>query len=346
MRHKEIVVEVSRGGIVESKHKIRAVIVSSSGELLDSWGDVVTPVYPRSAIKAMQVLSLVEMGGAEKFGFTEEEIAICCASHNGEEQHVNTVQAMLDKLSFTLKDFECGVHWPMRVESGYQLAGKGLEPNALHNNCSGKHVGMLALAKVLGVSPQGYIDIDHAVQRQIAKTMAEMCEYDYAKASWSPDGCSAPTWAIPLPNLALAFAKFADPSSLSTSKQQACKTIFDAVVKHPFMVAGTERYCTEMMQILGDKAFLKVGAEGVYIAAIPSLKIAIALKCEDGAFRAAESVMTALLDYVGITEDIPDEALASYRSVVLKNWNQLHTGTIECDLTASRQSFLWKSPST
>jgi len=335
MKHNTLTVNVSRGGIVESQHKIKAVIVASDGDVMESWGDVETPVYPRSAIKAMQVLAFIEQGGAEKFNFTEEEIAICCASHNGEKEHVDTVQHMLDKLGFTSDDFECGCHWPMRVEASYELAGEGETPTALHNNCSGKHAGMLGLAKLLDISPQGYIGIDHDVQKHIATTMADMCEYDYTNAPWSPDGCSAPTWAMPLTNLALAFAKFAEPSvaNLSPARQAACKTLFNAVIKHPFMVAGTQRYCTDMMTILGNKVFLKLGAEGVYIAAIPELKLAIALKCEDGAIRAAESVMTALLDYVGITKDIPNERLKPYRSVVLKNWNQLLTGTIECHLT-------------
>lgn len=334
MKHDQITVNVTRGAITESQHKIKAVILNSSGHVIESWGDVDTPVYPRSAIKAMQVLSFIEMGGAEKFGFTEEEIAICCASHNGEEKHTQTVQNMLNKLKLSESHFECGAHWPMKVDAGYELANKGLTPTQLHNNCSGKHAGMLALAKLLDLPAQGYIDIAHTVQKTIANTMAEMCEYDYSQAPHSPDGCSAPTWAIPLTNCALAFAKFADPSALPIKRQQACRTIFNAVVKHPFMVAGTERYCTEMMQILAGKVFLKVGAEGVYIAAIPELKLAIALKCEDGAVRAAESVMTALLDYVGITKEIPNELLKPYRSVALTNWNKLHTGTIDCHLKA------------
>lgn len=332
MKHDAMTVNVSRGGIVESRHSIKAVIVDSKGKVVDSWGDVDSLVYPRSAIKAMQALAFIEMGGAEQFGFTEEEIAICCASHNGEVSHVDVVDGMLRKIGATEQDFECGCHWPMRAETSYELAAKGKIPSALHNNCSGKHAGMLGFAKVLGVPSQGYTQIDHEVQKRIATTMAEMCEYDYSKAPWSPDGCSAPTWAIPLTNLALAFAKFADPSGLSPARQTACKTLFDAVIAMPFMVAGTERYCTDMMHILDDKVFLKVGAEGVYIAAIPDLKLAIALKCEDGATRAAESVMTALLDYVGITKGIPDELLKPYRSVILTNRRDLITGAIECEL--------------
>jgi L-asparaginase II len=325
-------VKVMRGGIVESEHNIKAVVVSSDGEVVESWGDVDALVYPRSAIKAMQALAFIEMGGAEKFAFSDEEIAICCASHNGEPEHVATVQSMLDKLTSSETDFECGCHWPMRVESGYVLAGEGRKPNQLHNNCSGKHAGMLGLAKLLDVPSQGYIGIDHPVQQKISDTMAQMCEYDYSTAPWSPDGCSAPTWAMPLTNLALAFAKFASPEGLSAERQQACKTLYDAVVEHPFMVAGTERYCTDMMRVLQQRVFLKVGAEGVYIAAIPELKLAIALKCDDGAVRAAESVMTALLDHVGITSFVADDIMQGYRSVTLKNWEKRTTGAIVCQI--------------
>jgi L-asparaginase II len=220
----------------------------------------------------------------------------------------------------------------MYAEASYALAGKGNVPNQLHNNCSGKHAGMLGLAKLLDTAPQGYIGIEHPVQQKIADTMAQMCEYDHATAPWSPDGCSAPTWAMPLTNLALAFAKFACPDALPLARQTACKTLYNAVVNHPFMAAGTQRYCTDMMTLLERRVFLKVGAEGVYVAAIPELKLSIALKCEDGAVRAAESVMTALLDHVGITAFVADELMQDYRSVTLQNWQKRTTGAIVCQL--------------
>ena len=332
MKHKEIDVQVTRGKQIESRHQIKAVIVSSSGEVLDSWGDIEQAVYPRSAIKAMQVLCFIELGGHEKFNFTPAEIAILCASHNAEPKHVATVENILAKIDLNESDFECGSHWPMRDEASHQLAAQGAQPNQLHNNCSGKHAGMLALARILGESYRGYINIDHPVQQHIAQVMAEMCEVDYSKADWSPDGCSAPTWAIPLTQLALAFAKFADPILLAPKRQRACRTIYQAVVDNPFMVAGTERYNTELMEIFGDRIFLKGGAEGVYIAAIPELKLAIALKCEDGASRAAESAMTALLDHVGIGQTIADTRLENYRSVDVKNCNKMKSGAITCQL--------------
>jgi L-asparaginase II len=276
-------------------------------------------------------LAFVERGGPEKYDFNEQEIAILCASHNGEKQHTETVQKMLAKLWLAPKDFECGHHWPMRPEASYELAGAGLVPNNLHNNCSGKHAGMLGLAKLLQVDHHQYINADHAVQQTIANTMAEMCEYDFSNAPSAPDGCSAPTWAIPLYNVALGFAKFADPTTLSEARHRACKTLFNAVVNNPFMVAGTGRYCTDMMTILGQRVFLKVGAEGVYIAAVPDLKLAIALKCEDGAVRGAESVMTTLLDSIGATDHVEAAAIARYKQVNIENWNKMRTGEIVCE---------------
>lgn len=328
MANPSIKVNVTRGSIVESQHQINAIIVSSSGDIVSSWGDIEPLVYPRSSIKALQALAFMERGGAEKYDFNEQEIAILCASHNGEKQHTETVQKMLAKLWLTPKDFECGHQWPMRAEAGYELAGAGLMPNNLHNNCSGKHAGMLGLAKLLQVDHKRYIDIDHAVQQTIADTMAEMCEIDFANLPHSPDGCSAPTWAMPLYNLALGFAKFADPSALAPKRQHACEVLFRSVVSHPFMVAGTQRYCTDMMKTLGDRVFLKVGAEGVYIAAIPDLKLAVALKCEDGAARGAESVMTALLEHVGATDHIDGQLLDQYKRVSIENRNKMITGEI------------------
>ncbi|EAR11345.1 asparaginase [Reinekea blandensis] len=332
MLNDPIQVHVTRGGITESQHDISAVVINSHGNVLEQWGDVDKPVYPRSAIKALQALPMVERGGVERFGFSESELALCCASHNGETEHVNTAQSMLDKVSCSEANYECGKQWPMRVEAGYALAAAGQLPDQRHNNCSGKHAGMLALAQLLGVDSAGYIAADHPVQHTIRETFEQMCDVDLSRAPVSPDGCSAPTWAMPLTALALGFARFADPQSLPPERAQACRALYQAVIHHPFMVAGTERYCTEMMTVLGDRAFLKVGAEGVYIAAIPGQNIAIALKCEDGAKRGAERVMTELLDRYGVTKGLSDAEMAPFRTPEIRNWNGLLTGVIRCDI--------------
>lgn len=328
----EIHVQVTRGGITESEHRISAIIVHSNGDVAESWGDTDNPVFPRSAIKALQALPFAERNGPELFGFNEEELALCCASHNGEPEHVSAAESMLAKLSFAEPDYECGNQWPMRVETAYELAKLQQSPDQRHNNCSGKHAGMLGLSRLLQVNPKGYIQVDHPVQSTIRNTLSELCDIDLSGSAVSPDGCSAPTWAMPLKNLALGFARFADPDQLKASRAAACRTLYQAVVKHPFMVAGTERYCTDMMALLGDRVFLKVGAEGVYIAAIPELKLAVALKCEDGAKRGAERVMTALLDHLGVTAGLSAEQMMPFRCPEIRNWNGLLTGHIQCEI--------------
>lgn len=332
MLNDPINVYVTRGGITESQHELTAVVVNSEGEVLEQWGDVTKPVYPRSAIKALQALPMVERGGAERFGFSDKELALCCASHNGEPDHVATAQSMLEKVSCNETHYECGRQWPMRPEAGYALAAAGQTPDQRHNNCSGKHAGMLALAQLLGADTQGYIQADHPVQQTIRETFEQMCDINLTTAPVSPDGCSAPTWAMPLTALALGFARFADPSRLTPQRAHACRTLYRAVVTHPFMVAGTDRYCTDMMSVLNDRVFLKVGAEGVYVAAIPDQKLAIALKCEDGAKRAAERLMTALLDRYGVTQTIADDLMVPFRVPEIRNWNGLLTGVVTCEL--------------
>lgn len=332
MQHSEIRVQVTRGGITESEHRVNAAIVTSDGNVIDSWGDIETAVYPRSAIKGLQAIAFVERGGPAKFNFTKAELALCCASHNGEPEHVNAAESMLKKLNLAEANYECGHHWPMYAEAAYELARGQAKPDQRHNNCSGKHAGMLGLANLLEVSAQGYIQQDHPVQLAIRTTMSEICDVDMTDAPVSPDGCSAPTWAIPLKNLAYGFARFADPTGLSPERSTACHQLYDAVVENPFMVAGTERYCTRMMNILGKRAFIKVGAEGVYIAAIPELKLAIAMKCEDGAVRAVERVMTALLERLGLFEDLDDSELEKLKQPIIKNWNGFETGSITCEV--------------
>ena len=332
MHFPEISVQISRGGITESEHRISAVSVNNDGKILQSWGDTSKPVYPRSAIKALQTLAFVELGGAETFGFTDQELALCCASHGGETEHVRTAQSMLSKLSLNEESLQCGAHWPTHTDSAYQLAREQGAPDQRHNNCSGKHAAMLGLALHLNADTNDYIHVDHPVQQCIMKTMSEMCDIDMSCSPVSPDGCSAPTWAIPLNNLALGFARFAAPHNLSPARKAACERLYRASVSHPYMVAGTNRYCTNMMQVLGSKVFLKTGAEGVYIAAIPEQGMAIALKCEDGATRGAERTMTALLDYYQLTQGISDTQMAQFREPEIVNFKKIQTGNIFCEL--------------
>jgi len=314
-----LTVEVTRNGIVESRHRGSAVIIDVSGSIQDAWGDSRQPTYPRSAIKAIQALPMVESGAAAAAGFTDAEIALACSSHNGEVGHTETAASMLHKLGLAEADLECGSHWPYHEETTRKMAKYDVAPSQLHNNCSGKHCGMLALAKHLGGPTKGYVNQTHGVQQRILGAMEQMCGVDLSGVQPGIDGCSAPTWPIPLENLAFGFARIADPKDLPQARADAIGWIKRAVFANPFMVAGTGRFCTEVMKILGDKAFIKTGAEGVFCASLPEYGLGIALKCDDGATRGSETMMAALLRHVGVLDDAHLDAMAPWLNPQLKN---------------------------
>lgn len=323
-----LTVEVTRNGVVESRHRGSAAIVDIAGKVQASWGDIKRPTYPRSAIKAIQALPLVETGAAAEYDFTDAEIALACASHNGEQGHSGGAASMLAKLGLGEGDLECGAHWPYREADTHRMAREGEEPTQLHNNCSGKHSGMLAVAKKLGVPTKGYIDPTHPVQQRIIGAMEQMCGIDLTGVQPGIDGCSAPNWPIPLENLAYGFARLADPKDLPEARAEAAEKIKAAVFAHPFMVAGTGRFCTEVMEILSGRAFIKTGAEGVFCAALPEYGLGVALKCDDGATRGAETMMAALLRQIGVVEDGDLEAMGPWLNPSLRNRKDRIVGDI------------------
>jgi L-asparaginase II len=314
-----LLVEVTRGGLVESHHTGAFVVRRADGAVVASAGDVTQPVFPRSAIKAFQCLPLIESGGADRLGFTDEEIALACSSHSGEAGHVRVARAMLAKAGMEESQYECGAHWPKDHNAQRELARTGGSALQVHNNCSGKHAGMLALAKVLGAPANGYSRAEHPVQRLIAKTIGELCDVDLDRCVCGIDGCSVPTWALPLTNLGLGFARL--------TRRAAAERIFTACRDHPFMVAGTGRFCTRLMQAV-PRAFVKTGAEGVFCGAIRHAGLGIALKCDDGAGRAAEIAMAAVLSRLDVWTTEEKAKLQNFTRAELKNWRQLSVGEI------------------
>jgi L-asparaginase II len=323
-----ILVEVTRGSIVESRHRGSAAIVDITGKITRSWGDHAVAVYPRSAIKPLQAIPLVETGAAEAFGLGDAEIALACASHNGEPRHTETAAAWLDKIGLSDKDLECGAHWPIHDETTRAMAKAGETACAIHNNCSGKHTGFLTTAVHKGESTRGYIRFDHAVQQRILGVLEAMCGIDLGKAPRGIDGCSIPTIAIPLENMAYGMARFGAPDDLPAPRAAACRRIARAVAAEPFMVAGSDRYCTEVMAVTGRSVLLKTGAEGVFCAAIPDYGLGVALKCDDGATRAAEIMMSAVLRHIGVLTADMEAKLARRITMPLENRNGFHVGDV------------------
>jgi L-asparaginase II len=295
MEPNPFLVDVARGALVESRHRGRYIVCDADGGIVARGGDIDAPVFPRSAIKFLQALPLVESGAAAACALSPRELAIACASHGGEPRHVETVAAWLARIGLGPADLECGAHMPSAAGAAEALIRAGAKPGALHNNCSGKHAGMLTVCRHLGEPTQGYIRPEHPHQRRVVAVFEAMLRLDLARAPRGMDGCSLPQIAIPLAALAGAIARFGAPDRLPTQRAQACRTLAAAILAEPFMLAGTNRFCTRAIEACGGKAVIKTGAEGVYVAAIPARGLGIALKIDDGAARAAEIAMGHLL---------------------------------------------------
>ena len=316
-----VIAEVTRGGIVESRHTGAYAVVDNGGRLVASAGDIEQAVFPRSAIKAFQCLPVIESGAAQRFGLSDEDIALACASHRGEPAHVRVARSMLQKAGNDETYYECGAHWPSETSARNAAIRELTEPLQIHNNCSGKHAGMLALSRHLDADPQGYVKPGHPVQRAIAKSMGAMCDCDLDHQPCGIDGCSAPNWAMPIRNIALGFARLTMPS------HGAAQRIIDAVRHHPFMVQGTRGFDTELMQNL-PRVFVKGGAEGVHCGCIPHAGLGIAIKCDDGAARAGEPAMAAVLAELDVWTAAERNVLNRFRSHALTNWRKVHVGDV------------------
>lgn len=339
-------VEAYRGPIVESFHRGAIAVSDAQGQLVFQLGDVQRPVFPRSACKGLQALALVASGAAERFGLVDEELALACASHNGEPGHVATARGMLAKAGVDEAALECGAHWPYREAFIREMAARGEAPTAAHNNCSGKHAGFICLgchrsgtADVRGFL-RGYVRPHHPVMTEVTRAMGEATGVDLSHAPMGTDGCSIPTFAVPLQALALGFARFATGQGLSTEHAAAAQRLRQAVARAPWHVAGTGRFDTEVMQRLGERVFCKVGAEGVYCAALPEAGLGLALKMDDGNnARAAEVAMAALIEhFVALRGDEP--AFMRQRSqLTLSNWNGIEVGRLAAS-QALRQALI------
>ena len=323
-----VLVEVTRGGRVESRHRGALAVVDAEGRLVFSLGDIETPVFPRSAIKALQTLALIESGAADRFKLSESEIALACSSHSGEPVHAETAAAMLHKAGRDTSALECGAHWPGNEEAARDLARRGARPTALHNNCSGKHAGFVCLACQLDADPKGYVMPEHRVQKEI-RAVIENVAGDALRDDWrGTDGCSIPTYGASLQTWARAFARFGTGRGLGAGRARAAARIRASAARHPHMVGGTGRFDTDVMAALGLRAFTKTGAEGVFCAALPEQGLGIALKCEDGAKRAAQLMMAEALARFLPLNDPDHAALAPWRRKILTNWNGIDVGEI------------------
>lgn len=322
-----VLVAVTRGGVVESRHGGRFAVVGADGATLVEGGRVDEPTFPRSAIKFIQALPLVETGAADAFAVSTAELALACASHNGETMHTEAVGAWLGRVGLGERDLECGPHAP-HGPAAEALIRAGRAPDRVHNNCSGKHTGFLTVARHLGVPTVGYSTQDHPVQRLVADALRDMTGADPKDAPVGIDGCGVPTWAMPVRGLALAMARIADPAGLAPGRRRAIERLRAAITAFPAMIAGTGRLCTAVVAETRGEVLVKTGAEGVFVAAVPRLRLGFALKIDDGATRASEVAILALLRRLGAFDDAAWARLARYAEPVMVNTQGKRVGAV------------------
>jgi L-asparaginase II len=313
-----VLVEVVRGDSIESRHRGACVVADGNGRLLAGWGDVSTPIFPRSAVKPLQALPLVETGAFERYGLSSAELALACGSHSGTPMHVRTVRDWLARLGLGADALICGAHPPIDADAAAALAASGLPPQPLHNNCSGKHAGFLTLARHLGAPVAGYGELQHPVQQAVAATLAAWCNIDPVRGAVGVDGCGVPTWTMPLTALARAFARLGRPESAGRIAG-AARVLTTAMAERPEWVAGPGRFDSDVIAASAGAVLVKGGAEGVSAAAIPALGLGIAVKIDDGAKRAAEAAMAGLLARFARLDGAAREVVERTRSPLVIN---------------------------
>lgn len=328
-----ILVEVRRGSIVESRHRGAIVVAGIDGRVINRIGDESLITSTRSTIKPIQAIPFVTSGAADHFNVDERELAVVCASHEGEPIHTETVAGMLARAGLDESSLRCGAHAPYSVETAKTLAERGEPFTQLHNNCSGKHTGMLMTAVLLGLGLDDYVSSEHPIQREIIHTLAGFAGLGEDLPS-AIDGCSAPTFGIPLSALAVAFARLVNPVDQDTQVAHAARRIVAAMIDHPEMVGGTKgRFDTELLRATHGKLVCKVGAEAVYsVGVLPSehfpAGLGIAVKMEDGSYRGLGPTVIETLAQLGVLNETETDRLSSFYRPDIENRSGLKVGEV------------------
>lgn len=330
-----VLAEVTRGPIVESHHRGTIVAVEPNGQIIAHLGDVNLTTSTRSTIKPIQAIPVITSGAADHFEMTSRELALVCASHEGESFHTEAVAAILTRLGLDESALMCGAQAPFSEETARQLEREGIPFSQLHNNCSGKHAGMLATAVHKNLSIENYIAPDHPVQQAIVSIFTRLAGLDESLPT-GIDGCSAPTFGVPLRSLALAFARLINPESAELDAEivQAAKRIAEAMTANPDMVGGTKRFDTALLRAGKGKLICKVGAEAVYsIGVLPCEQfprgLGIAVKIEDGSYRGLGPTVVETLAQLGILDDAQQAELVSYHKPEIDNRRGLIVGRVQ-----------------
>lgn len=293
-----LLVEILRGPVVESVHQVMAVVADRRGLVTGYLGNVDYLVMPRSCIKPLQAIPFVESGAIEKFGLDDRMIAMACASHRGEKQHLLVLAEWLQKMQKDETVLHCGPAWPAHEGTAHEMIRKSLRPSVLINNCAGKHLGFVATALMKGEDPTGYQLEDHPVQERLRRVMSDATRVNYDKLVWGIDGCGIPTYALPLQALAIG-GSYLLGETMGESRQEAVSRIFEAMRRHPQLVGGSDDFSSAIIEKTRGRTYVKSGAEGIYMAWMPDKGSCVALKVHDGHKRAAEVAMGSILRILG-----------------------------------------------
>jgi len=341
-------VELTRGKITESVHYGAIAVVNTNNDLLANFGDPEMVAFLRSSAKPFQAIPVFEYGAIDEYGFTDKEIALICSSHSSTDEHLAAITELQDKIGLLEENLMCGTHPPMDKQTEIAMLLRGEEPTQRRHNCSGKHTGMLAQAKIRRVPLENYIDIHHPVQQADLKVFSEMCAVAMDQVEIGIDGCSVPVYAIPLRNAALGFARLADPVGLPENRAAACRRITKAMTAYPFMVAGPDRFDTALMEAFEGKIVTKTGAEGFQaIGILPGVLspgspgVGIAIKISDGDLkdRARPTASLEVLRQLGINFTTRQkEILEKFDCPPVKNWRKIVVGETRPVFTLQKTS--------
>lgn len=323
-----ILVEAWRAETLESFHRGVICIVDEHYKVLYSKGDIYQDCFPRSAMKYLQHIPLLESGAIEKFGISLKEIAIMCGSHNAESYHVETVNSILTKIGLDRYALQCGAHYPMLPKDFIPMYAQGAAPQDIHNNCSGKHAGFLALCVFNNWDIESYLSPEHPLQKLIKETCASMYEVDINTMHYAFDGCSAPIYNVNVYHQAIGYKNLICNEKYDARRQKACNLIIEAVSKYPEMVAGTDRYCTDMMKICQQEVIGKTGAEGIFCLGFKNKRWGACIKIDDGKMLPQYNVAQAIIESSKLFSKEQLMPLHKYLNDEIKNWNQKSTGKL------------------
>lgn len=325
-----IAVEYWRAQRLESQVHADVAVVDSLGNIRYWYGDPSRPTFWRSSAKPFQAMPVIESGAAEQFQFGPREVAMICASHGGEPMHIELVQDLLNRIDASPDDLICGIHPPSDRASAEALVVQGQRPNVLHNNCSGKHTGMLTLARALNAPLQGYEKPDHAVQKTIRQNVAYMTGLAEESLYTGTDGCGVPTFYLPLERMAYSFARLVDPRGLEPAKAGSAMIVAEAMRMHPELVSGTGRLEVQLAQATEHRLVSKGGAEAVFCLGIPDRGLGLAVKIDDGNSRCMPTLVASILKQMGVLSAAEQQKLDGVLHPEIRN----HAGTLVGDIRA------------